>query len=105
MGKLKSDIGLLPAEQQATLKGLLEKPNARTPQQLHQALLQLNRANPEQKELQALRSLSGTWQAMEDAPKIMADGILRNQEFYMAPGTLQMQTAARGWDFDKKPRP
>ena len=102
MGKLKSDIGLLPAEQQATLKGLLEKPNARTPQQLHQALLQLNRANPEQKELQALRSLSGTWQAMEDAPKIMADGILRNQEFYMAPGTLQMQTAARGWDFDKK---
>ena len=102
MGKLKSDIGQLPAEQQAKLKGLMDKPNARTPQQLHQAVLEMSRSNPEQKEIQTLKSLSGAWQAMEDAPKIMADGILRNQEFYMAPGTLQMQTAARGWEFDKK---
>jgi FAD dependent oxidoreductase len=99
---LQTGVAKLPKEQQRALRKMLQKPNANTPRQLSQTLLGLAKANPEQQELKKLRELSGTWQVLEDAPKLMADGLVRTQEFYMAPGTLQMQAAAQGWDFDQK---
>src|SRR5690606_38221051 len=68
LSELKSGIDKLPKDHSAGLKKLMERPDARTPQRLHQALLEMGKSQPELESLQALRSLSGTWQAMEDAP-------------------------------------
>jgi hypothetical protein len=99
---IEAQVSGLPPEQQQKLKELLAKPNAHTPRRLSQELLRLAKEHPEQNSLHKLRDLSGTWQILEDAPKLMADGLLRTQEFYMPPAALQMRTAAQDWDFDKQ---
>ena len=99
---LRTGVKKLPQEQSRALEEMLGKPNANTPRLLGQALLGLAKADPDHSEIKKLRELSGSWQILEDTPKLMADGLLRNQEFYMAPGTMQMRAAAQGWDFDQQ---
>jgi hypothetical protein len=99
---LQKGIEKLPKEHQESLLAMVKKPNANTPRRLHHTLLGLAKAHPEQQDFKNLRELSGTWQVLEDAPKLMADGLVRNQEFYMAPGTVQMKAAAQGWEFDQQ---
>lgn len=102
MDGVRAGLDKLPQSEQKAIKALLDKPNAHTPRRLSHALLQMAKADPDNKELAGLRELAGSWQILEDAPKLMADGLVRTMEFYMAPGNMQMKAAAQGWDFDKK---
>ena len=100
--KLNKAISRLPDSEQAQLKKLMGQPNAHTARRLSHQLLQLSKEHPGRKDLQDLRDLSGTWQVLEDTPKMMADGIARNQVSYTSPGSLALSTAAQGWDIDKE---
>ncbi len=97
--RLRAGLGSL-----GDLREMLDQPRADTPGRLFHALNQrLAGASPEQaQELRALRGLAADWMLVEDLPEYSADGVVRNVDFYLAPGTLQIATAARGWDVDEQ---
>jgi len=99
LSDFKKQTGSLSSEK---VKGLLAEPNANTPRLLHQELSRLRQADPENKRLEKLVEKAGTWQVLEDFSKLQADGLTRTSEHYVAPQTLNLMTAGRGWDFDKK---
>ena len=92
----------LSATEQAGLNELFQKPSASTPRKLYQALTKLSVVHPSDPKLSQLREKAGFWQAMEDFPKLQADGISRTVQYYVSPGHLALQTAAQDWDIDKE---
>lgn len=101
-GQLKKGVGKLSSEQAKQLQTLLDKPDANTARRMGIALQKLRQENPNDKSLKELSETAGTWQALEDFPKLQADGLMRNSINYVSPVHFATQTAAQGWDFDKK---
>lgn len=101
--ELKAGIdGLDLADQdKAKLKSHFEAPNAGTPRRLYRDLKAQGHEQPKEA-LRELTEKAGLWQALEDFPKLQADGISRSCEYYLSPQHLTTQTAALGWDFDNK---
>jgi FAD dependent oxidoreductase len=93
--------GLQPKDL-ASLDKLFQKPSASTPRKLFQALHRLQKTYPDNSKLSSLGEKAGFWQAMEDFPKLQADGITRTSQYYVSPGHLALQTAAQGWDIDQQ---
>jgi hypothetical protein len=93
--------GLQPDEQ-ASIKKLFQKPSASTPRKVFYALQNLGKTYPKNAKLVSLREKAGFWQAMEDFPKLQADGITRTVQYYVSPGHLALQTAAQDWDIDEQ---
>ena len=92
----------IPAEDKKFFKSICDNPTAATPRLMGAKLHELVRANPGNKELKELREKAGLWQALEDFPKLKADGIMRTSQYYVTPQLLNTRAAAQGWDFDKK---
>jgi hypothetical protein len=92
----------LSAGEQSGLQDIFQKLSASTPRRLYQALAALSAGYPDNPKLDQLREKAGFWQAMEDFPKLQADGISRTVQYYVSPGHLALQTAAQGWDIDKE---
>lgn len=101
LGEFEESLPSLSPEAQEKLGAILDRKGAHTPHQLYAALTQLGKGSQDSK-LRELRDTAGQWQALEDFPKLMADGVLRTSEHYVAPQTLQLMTASQGWDFDKE---
>lgn len=92
----------LQKDDQAALLALFERPSASTPARLYSALRELSKTYPDNAKLGPLKEKAGFWQAMEDFPKLQADGIARNVQYYVSPGHLALQTAAQNWDIDQQ---
>lgn len=101
MGQVKDLTSGLGQDASKELKNLLEKPDANTPRRLGEMAAKLRQTAPDDKEIKKLAEVAGTWQALEDFPKLMADGLMRNSINYMGPLHLTTQAAAQGWEFDK----
>lgn len=102
MGQLKDLTASLPKEQAKPFAEILRQPDANTARRLVIAATAERRRDPENKDLKDLVETAGTWQALEDFPKLMADGLMRNSVNYVGPLHLTTQAAAQGWDFDQK---
>jgi len=102
--ELKREISELdlPDETRAELTALMAEPNASTPSSLYHRLKALSLADRDDKSLSKVREQAGFWQAMEDFPKLQADGLSRTAEYYISPQALNAFTAAQEWDFDQE---
>lgn len=92
----------LPAQESAFLKKLCQEPTASTPHQLYARLSELSRQAPDNKALTEMREKAALWQALEDFPKLKADGVMRSVQHYVSPQMLVNQAAALNWDFDQQ---
>lgn len=101
LSSITSEIQKLPTNEKKKVESLLKKLDGNTPRRLTRQLLNMGKQDSALK-LEKLKDLAGAWQVLEDAPKIMSDGLVRTQEFYVPPGALQLRAAAQGWDFDKE---
>lgn len=102
MSSIKAELKKLPEEHRTPLQELFQSGlGGNTPRRLNRQLVRLAKDNP-QLNLRKLRDLGGSWQVLEDAPKLMSDGLVRTQEFYLPPAALHLRTAAQGWDFDQE---
>ncbi len=86
----------------SNLLPLLDKLNAASPRRLYNGLLALSLDDPDNAEIRPLKEQAGLWQALEDFPKLKADGLSRTREHYVSSGHLALATAALNWDTDAK---
>ena len=91
----------LSAEQKSKLQNHFENLNSGTPRRLYRDLLNFWKET-KSPELAELKETAGLWQAMEDFPKLQADGVGRSSEYYVSPQHLNFRAASLGWDFDPK---
>lgn len=101
IGELKALSGSLSPQSSGQLTELLKKPDANTARRLGLVAKKLRQTDPDNKAVRKLGEVAGTWQALEDFPKLMADGLMRNSINYVSPLHFATQTAAQGWEFDK----
>ena len=101
---LQHQISELPAALSGDMTKAIEAGRSSLPEELyhlsHTALSQADSAT--QEKLRAIRSVAGNWAAVESLPGSSADGVTKRADYYVAPQTLNLMTAARQWDFDSK---
>ena len=89
----------LSTEQKSKLQNHFQNLHSGTPRKLYQDLLHFWKET-KSPELAELKETAGLWQAMEDFPKLQADGVGRSSEYYISPQHLNFRAASLGWDFD-----
>lgn len=95
-----STLNLNPKEE-AKLRGHFAQLNAATPRRVYQDLRALADQDKQNEALAELTEKAALWRALEDFPKLKADGILRSQQYYVAPAHMMAQMAALDWEFDE----
>lgn len=95
------DLGLAESD---PLLGAVRNPRADSPLRLVHGLRGLleTAEGPTAERVRALRDQAADWMVLEDLPEYSADGLVRRMDHYIAPGTLHLATAARGWDVDER---
>lgn len=101
---LQQEISKLPEDLARDLSKVVEAGRSSLPEELyhlsHTALSQAEGKTREQ--LKTIKAVAGNWAAVESLPGSSADGVTRRADYYVAPQTLNLMTAAQQWKFDEK---
>lgn len=102
--QLQQQVGKLPDNLAGDLKKAIQAGRSSLPEELyHLSHTALAQADPQtQEQLRSIRATAGEWAAVESLPGASADGVTRRADYYVAPQTLNLMTAAQNWDFDPK---